>query len=103
MDSGHTIPLIPRRVLFGNPDEGHGFARPENWFSFNAIAEAFLARCLGGRYEPVGEDFKGSRLSVPAGAGAGGGARKSNVKRHSPCISHTYPSSRLGCTACALG
>ena len=24
------------------PDEGHGFARPENHMSFNAIAEAFL-------------------------------------------------------------
>ncbi len=31
------------------PDEGHGFARPENAMDFNARAEAFLARCLGGR------------------------------------------------------
>ncbi len=53
-------------VLF--PDEGHGFARPENRMSFNAVAEAFLAEHLGGRYEPVGEDFKGSTISVPAGA-----------------------------------
>lgn len=50
------------------PDEGHGFARPENWLSFNAIAEAFLAKCLGGRYEPIGEDFTHSSLQVPAGA-----------------------------------
>jgi dipeptidyl aminopeptidase/acylaminoacyl peptidase len=50
------------------PDEGHGFARPENNLSFTAIAEAFLARCLGGRVEPVGDDFKGSSLTVPAGA-----------------------------------
>ena len=41
------------------PDEGHGFARPENNLSFMAVAEAFLARCLGGRSEPVGEDFEG--------------------------------------------
>ena len=34
-------------VLF--PDEGHGFARPENNLAFHAIAEAFLARHLGGR------------------------------------------------------
>jgi acetyl esterase/lipase len=31
------------------PDEGHGFARPENWLSFNAIAEIFSAESLGGR------------------------------------------------------
>ncbi|HEX4613040.1 MAG TPA: S9 family peptidase [Urbifossiella sp.] len=37
------------------PDEGHGFARPENRLHFNAITENFLARHLGGRAEPVGE------------------------------------------------
>jgi dipeptidyl aminopeptidase/acylaminoacyl peptidase len=36
-------------------DEGHGFARPENRLHFLAHAEAFLARHLGGRSEPVGE------------------------------------------------
>jgi dipeptidyl aminopeptidase/acylaminoacyl peptidase len=46
------------------PDEGHSFARPENNLSFYAIAEAFLARCLGGRYEPIGDDFNGSSLQV---------------------------------------
>ena len=50
------------------PDEGHGFARPENNLSFSAIAEAFLARCLGGRHQPVGDDFAGSSLTVPVGA-----------------------------------
>jgi dipeptidyl aminopeptidase/acylaminoacyl peptidase len=50
------------------PDEGHGFVRPENRKSFNAVAEAFLAQCLGGPYEPAGEDFKGASISVPAGA-----------------------------------
>ena len=50
------------------PDEGHGFARPENNLSFYAVAEAFLAGCLGGRYQPVGEDFEGSSITVPAGA-----------------------------------
>jgi len=50
------------------PDEGHGFARPENNLSFNAIAEAFLARCLGGRYEPIGADFANSSLQVLTGA-----------------------------------
>lgn len=50
------------------PDEGHGFNRPENRKSFNAVAETFLAQCLGGPYQPVGEDFKGSSISVPSGA-----------------------------------
>jgi dipeptidyl aminopeptidase/acylaminoacyl peptidase len=50
------------------PDEGHGFARPENNLSFNAITEAFLAQCLGGHFESPGEDLAGSSITVPAGA-----------------------------------
>ncbi len=50
-------------------DEGHGFARPENRLSFYAIAEAFLAEYLGGRYEPIGSDFQGANFTVPAGVG----------------------------------
>jgi dipeptidyl aminopeptidase/acylaminoacyl peptidase len=34
------------------PDEGHGFAKPENRLAFYAAAEAFLARHLGGAFEP---------------------------------------------------
>jgi dipeptidyl aminopeptidase/acylaminoacyl peptidase len=34
------------------PDEGHGFAKPENRLKFYAAAEAFLAEHLGGRAEP---------------------------------------------------
>jgi dipeptidyl aminopeptidase/acylaminoacyl peptidase len=33
------------------PDEGHGFAKPENRFKFYAAAERFLALHLGGRVE----------------------------------------------------
>lgn len=54
-------------VLF--PDEGHGFARPENSLAFNAVAEAFLGECLGGHVEPIGDDFEGSSIRVPEGAG----------------------------------
>lgn len=50
------------------PDEGHGFARPENNLSFSAVAEAFLSRCLGGRFEPIAADFAGSSLKVLSGA-----------------------------------
>jgi len=50
------------------PDEGHGFARPVNNIAFNAVAENFLARCLGGRAEPVGNALAGSTAQVKAGS-----------------------------------
>jgi dipeptidyl aminopeptidase/acylaminoacyl peptidase len=53
-------------VLF--PDEGHGFRRPENRLAFFAVAEAFLAKQLGGRYEAIGAAFEGSSVRVPTGA-----------------------------------
>jgi dipeptidyl aminopeptidase/acylaminoacyl peptidase len=58
------IPL--RYVLY--PDEGHGFSRAANRTSFYALSEAFLSKCLRGRFEPVGDDFKGSSISAPKGA-----------------------------------
>ena len=53
-------------VLF--PDEGHGFARPANNIAFNAVAEAFLAKNLGGRAEPIGDAIRQSAAKVPHGA-----------------------------------
>jgi len=53
-------------VLF--PDEGHGFARPNNRLAFYAVAEEFLAQHLGGGNQPVGDDFKGSSVTVPTGS-----------------------------------
>ena len=50
------------------PDEGHGFARPVNNIAFNAITENFLAKCLGGRAEPIGTALKGSTAKVEHGA-----------------------------------
>src|ERR1700722_3849491 len=38
------------------PDEGHGFARPTNNMAFNAATEEFLAKYLGGRFEPASAD-----------------------------------------------
>ncbi len=47
------------------PDEGHGFARPENRIDFTARAEAFLAKYLGGRFEPLlGDKYPGSSAVV---------------------------------------
>jgi len=38
------------------PDEGHGFAKPENYLRFIAAAEKFFAKYLGGRYEAAIQD-----------------------------------------------
>jgi len=48
-------------------DEGHGFVRPENRLAFNAVAEAFLAKHLGGRCQPIGDDFTGSTIKIETG------------------------------------
>jgi len=50
------------------PDEGHGFARPENSIAFFAVTENFLQGCLGGRAEPIGEALRPSTAQVRAGA-----------------------------------
>ena len=47
-----------RALVFGSrvyTDEGHGLARPENRLHFFAKAEAFLAKYVGGRFEPLQE------------------------------------------------
>lgn len=60
----HNLPVI--YALY--PDEGHGFARPENRISFMAIVEQFLSQHLGGRAEPVGNAFEKSSLKILEGA-----------------------------------
>jgi dipeptidyl aminopeptidase/acylaminoacyl peptidase len=59
----HGIPVIYAYY----PDEGHGFGRPENHRSFRAVVEAFFATYLGGRCEPVGDDFQTSTIEFRAG------------------------------------
>ncbi|WP_296717838.1 S9 family peptidase [Erythrobacter sp.] len=49
------------------PDEGHGFARPENSIAFYAIAENFLAECIGGRAEPLGDALEPSSAEIVEG------------------------------------
>ena len=46
------------------PDEGHGLLRPENLLSWTAVTEDFLAKYLGGRLEPIGDDLKGSSITI---------------------------------------
>ena len=50
------------------PDEGHGFAKPANNISFMAVAENFLATCVGGRAEPVGDALEPSTAQIVEGA-----------------------------------
>ena len=50
------------------PDEGHGFNKPNNRIGFNAVAEAFLGQCLGGRVEPLGETVRQSTAQIVTGA-----------------------------------
>ncbi len=59
----HGIPVT--YALF--PDEGHGFAKPTNNIAFNAVAENFLATCLGGRAEPPGETLAASTAQIVTG------------------------------------
>jgi len=49
-------------------DEGHGFVRPVNRLAFFAVAEAFLAKHLGGRCQPFEGDLSGSTMKVEVGA-----------------------------------
>jgi len=70
-------------VLF--PDEGPGFSRPENRKAFNAVTEAFLGDCLGGRVEPIGDDLAGSSLQVPEGAAHVPGLAEA-LRTHTPSV-----------------
>ena len=52
------------------PDEGHlTFFHPQNNISCYAVIEQFLQQHLGGRAEPIGDDFKGSSIELREGAG----------------------------------
>jgi len=61
--TSHGIPVT--YVLYS--DEGHGLRRGPNRLSWTAISEQFLAQCLGGRAEPIGEAMKGSTATVKTG------------------------------------
>jgi dipeptidyl aminopeptidase/acylaminoacyl peptidase len=60
----HRLPVT--YALF--PDEGHGFARPENNIAFFAITEAFLSAHLGGVYQPITKnELEASSMRIPVG------------------------------------
>jgi dipeptidyl aminopeptidase/acylaminoacyl peptidase len=50
------------------PDEGHGFARPENSLAFFAVTEAFLSAHLGGVYQKLTkEEVTASTIQIKVG------------------------------------
>jgi dipeptidyl aminopeptidase/acylaminoacyl peptidase len=75
------------------PDEGHGFARPQNRIAFYAIAEGFLSKCVGGRYEPIGQDFDGSSLKVLEGADFVPGLAEALAKLEASPAARKHPES----------
>ncbi len=46
------------------PDEGHDYREAGSWISFWALAEQFLAKNLGGRYQPAGDDPSKGKYEV---------------------------------------
>ncbi len=83
------------------PDEGHGFAKPENRLSFYAVTESFLAKNLGGRFEPINDAFKNSSIEIKAGkqeipglvptSTASVAPKSSNNNKAEDCISSPFP------------
>jgi len=51
------------------PDEGHGFARPENRLAFYSVMEGFLEGCLGGNSEPIEDEIENSTAEILYGKG----------------------------------
>lgn len=54
-------------IYFYYPNEVHDYREPGSWISFWAIAEQFLARSLGGRYQPAGRDLEKGDYKVVYG------------------------------------
>jgi dipeptidyl aminopeptidase/acylaminoacyl peptidase len=46
------------------PDEGHGFARPENMKAFTAVTEAFFAKHLSGAHQPITSELTDSTAQL---------------------------------------
>jgi dipeptidyl aminopeptidase/acylaminoacyl peptidase len=71
-DTGELVSALRARGLpvtyVVYPDEGRRVSRQPNRSSLRAVAEVFLSQCLGGPYQPFGDDFAGSTITVPAGA-----------------------------------
>ncbi len=110
LESDQLVEVMAERglsVTYVNfPDEGHGFARPENRLAFYGVMEGFLAGCLGGEAEPLGAAFEGSSVEIlhgaefipgladaaaGAAAGAEAGAQSSGESGPSPALPGLSP------------
>ena len=71
-DSDHLVASLQHRNIpvtyLVCPDEGHGFQNPTNRLAFYAVTEAFLAKYLGGRSQPIGDLLQRAEVDVPVGA-----------------------------------
>jgi dipeptidyl aminopeptidase/acylaminoacyl peptidase len=47
--------------------EAEGFASAADRLAFHALAASFLSKCLGGRADPIGADFRNSSLQIVQG------------------------------------
>ena len=57
------------KILYEGPEPGTLIQYfKDDATAFNAVAENFLAKCLGGRAEPIGQAMKASTAQVPHGA-----------------------------------
>ena len=66
----HSNDLPVDFIVF--PDEGHGIEDPRNSLSLYAVIEKFLAKQLGGRFEPSTELIQDSSMQWRCKSGAGG-------------------------------
>ena len=56
----HSNDLPVDFIVF--PDEGHGIEDPRNSLALYAVIEKFLAKQLGGRFEPIAEAIQDSSM-----------------------------------------
>lgn len=80
---GNELPVT--YVLY--PDEGHGFARPQNRLAFYGITELFLTECLGGRHQALDAALAGSSTHVPTGAEFITGLKEA-LENFEPVVTH---------------
>ena len=66
----HSNDLAVDFIVF--PDEGHGIEDPRNSLALYAVIEKFLAKQLGGRFEPIGESIQNSSMQWRSKSGARG-------------------------------
>jgi hypothetical protein len=66
------------------PDEGHGFAPPQNNIARNAVAKNFLAKCPGSRASRSAPSLEASTAQVRCGAefGSAGSDAWANMRFH---------------------